>query len=235
MSVSLFDALFSLLTNVGFSSINNNSNKGVKWRMYTKDSLIVDIVEALNETDLNTKTLSKQLKLRNGLLSEVLKFAGFRFEGKKWAFKYGNKSNLDLTFNELQEQLSNITSNADNKDNNNSNSVSDNASNINNKSNEHNNVLPFTPAEIDALKELAQLHLNKPIYQLQSDIAATNLDKLTGLLERIDALESVEHDRKTFVIEKALIKRFDTFTNKHRLKKSDLMTLALTDLLNRYE
>jgi len=204
--------------------------------MYTKDSLIVDIVEALNETDLNTKTLSKQLKLRNGLLSEVLKFAGFRWNGKKWAFKYGNKSNLDLTFNELQEQLSNITSNADNKDNNNSNSVSDNASNINNKSSEHNNVLPFTLEEIDALKELAQLHLNKQANkQIELDIAPATNDKLTSLLKRIDELEWNKSYRKTFVLEASVVERFDAFTDKHRLKKSDLLTLALTDLLDRYE
>ena len=201
--------------------------------------MIADIVHALNETDVNTKTLSKQLKLRNGVLSEVLKFAGFRFEGRKWAFKHDDKSNLKLTFNQLQEQLSDNTSNINNNDNSDNTSVPDNDSNNDSTNSNGNSILPFTPEEVDALKELARLHLNKKANKkIDLDIApapATTNNKLTSLLDRIEALESKEHDRKTFVIEKAVIKRFDTFTNKHRLKKSDLLTLALTDLLDKYE
>lgn len=204
--------------------------------MYTKDSLIKDIVHAINETNENIETLSRQMSLRNGELSKVLKFIGFEYKKHKWIFNGEDRSLLDLPFKELQLKISNrgntdnTSSNNSNKGNSgNTNNTKSNKRNKRNKDNTSNTDSLFTLEEIQALKQLAQLHIEKQF------IADTSKHSDIDILKRIQALQANGTDRKTFVIDRDLIQQFDVFCDSHRVKKSDVISIALVDLLEKYK
>ena len=201
--------------------------------MYTKDSSLKDIVNALNETNENIETLSRKMSLRNGQLSKVLKFVGFEYKKQKWIFNGDDRSLMDLSFKQLQIQLSN-NGNTDNTSSNNSNKGNSSNNNITksnkrNTDNTSNTYSLFTPAEVQALKELAQSHIQKQF------IADTSKHSDITILNRVQALQPNGTDRKTFVIDRDLIKQFDVFCHENRLKKSDVISIALVDLLEKYK
>ena len=201
--------------------------------MYTKDSSMTNIVYALNEDNLTIEMLSRQMSLRNGELSRVLKFAGFIYKNRKWIASNDSHSLLDTTFRQLQIQSSNTKSNNHHKGNKNR-AIDNIKSNRDHKSNHSNMALPFTQIEIDTLKQLAQSHIQKQSILNEID---THLSQNTieSLLKRLQGFQNKKTDRKTFVINKDLIERLNAFCEIHRLKKSDVMSLALIDLLNKYK
>lgn len=82
--------------------------------------------------------------------------------------------------------------------------------------------------ELTALKQLAQ-----QIISGNMNVTAYAGDAIE-LYERTRSLEKGERDRKTYVVDKALSQQFDELAARVNLDKSDLLALALTDFIQRY-
>lgn len=77
----------------------------------------------------------------------------------------------------------------------------------------------FTSQEIEALKSLIR----------RSDPIAT------GLIGRIESLPKNEKVRKTIVISRSVGDKLDEFCKVKRVQKSDVLALAIEDIIKRYE
>lgn len=82
--------------------------------------------------------------------------------------------------------------------------------------------------ELTALKQLAQQIINGNM-----NVTAYAGDAIE-LYERTRSIEKGERDRKTYVVDKALSQQFDELAARVNLDKSDLLALALTDFIQRY-
>lgn len=82
--------------------------------------------------------------------------------------------------------------------------------------------------ELSALKQLAQQIINGNM-----NVTAYAGDAIE-LYERTRSIEKGERDRKTYVVDKALSQQFDELAARVNLDKSDLLALALTDFMQRY-
>jgi hypothetical protein len=80
--------------------------------------------------------------------------------------------------------------------------------------------LSFTSDEIAILKKIAKDSMNKP--------------KENSLLARISGLEKGQKTRKTIVINHKVGELLDQFAEQSRFNKSDLLEIAILDLIERY-
>lgn len=192
------------------------------------------------EKALKVKTIKEvknEMSVGENKLRRVLIAAGYEYDTslRKWRYVVLDESKdvRNMSFWSFDERLkgntSNMGDNMSNTQSNNSNTESNTNITKNNtevtSSNKGNiNIKGFSPEEMAALKEMAQLHLNK---QPASDNQT--------ILESIKALQSDDTDRKTFVIDKGLIAGLDAFCELHRVRKSDVMSVAIADLLQKYK
>ena len=85
--------------------------------------------------------------------------------------------------------------------------------------------------ELNALKQLAQQILNG-----NKDITAvTNESPDVQLYERTRKLDKGTTTRKTYVVDDQIAARFDALADRSNIDKSQLLTLALTDFLTKYD
>lgn len=84
--------------------------------------------------------------------------------------------------------------------------------------------------ELDVLKQLAQQLLAKNREELSFFD-----DPDFELYSRSKSLEKENSTRKTFIVSESLAKRFDAVSDRSSIDKSDLLALALTDFLKKYE
>jgi len=83
--------------------------------------------------------------------------------------------------------------------------------------------------ELTALKQLAQQLLNKDV----TEVINGNAD--VQLYERTRKLEKGTTTRKTYVVDDLIANRFDALADRSNIDKSQLLTLALTDFLTKYD
>lgn len=192
------------------------------------------------EKALKVKTIKEvknEMSVGENKLRRVLIAAGYEYDTslRKWRYVVLDESKdvRNMSFWSFDERLkgntSNMGDNMSNTKSNNSNiSSNTDITQSNTKvisGNKDNTIIQgFSPEEMAALKEMAQLHLNK-------QPSSTN----QTILESIKALQSDDTDRKTFVIDKGLIAGLDAFCELHRVRKSDVMSVAIADLLQKYK
>lgn len=184
--------------------------------MLTKESTLRDIEEANQTGKMNTKQIANALNVGENKLRRVLKAVGFIYDTqtKQWRYDHtGEEADqlFDRPFWSLTEY--NVGEPIERGASRNKESEGASASMA--------NVL--TEAEIKVLKELAARHTaalereNVPLYE-----ALKNVPKGKAV-------------QKTFVIDPGVIEALDTFCDKHRVKKSDFLTMAIQDALLKFD
>ncbi|HHZ5407438.1 TPA: hypothetical protein ACWJ98_005454 [Bacillus cereus] len=98
-------------------------------------------------------------------------------------------------------------------------------SNINSPKSNTEGESEFTSEQILALKEIANQFINEQAKETYRE----------RLHKRIIKLPNEDMTRKTVVINKAIGDRLDVFASKTKFNKSDILSLALADFLDRYE
>lgn len=203
--------------------------------MLSISSTFHEIEQALREK--NIKAVKNEMSVGENKLRRVLIAAGYEYDTSLRQWRYvvldESKDVRNMSFWAFDEQLKGNTSNTeDNMSNTESNSNITKSDDSNTKvtrgniqtNHSNNSNTAFSPEEIAALKEVAQLHISK-----QPSLGNSTI------LESIKALESDDTDRKTFVIDKQLISQLDAFCELHRVRKSDVMSVAISDLLQKYK
>ena len=87
---------------------------------------------------------------------------------------------------------------------------------------------PFTLDEIRGIKEM--------LHQWKQTSATSVTGSEKDLVDRIQEIKNIENEkvRKTIVIDEEIGRRLDEYAEKTRLNKSDLLHLAIYDLMERY-
>ena len=85
--------------------------------------------------------------------------------------------------------------------------------------------------ELNALKQLAQQIIAGNTFNNSVTHSSTDIQ----LYERTRSLDRGNNTRKTYVIAETVATRFDAIADRTNLDKSQLLTLALLDFLDRYE
>lgn len=185
------------------------------------------------EKALKVKTIKEvknEMSVGENKLRRVLIAAGYEYDTslRKWRYIVLDESKdvRNMSFWAFDEKLKGNTSNMNDNTSNTESNTDITKSNIKViSSNKDNTIIEgFSPEEMAALKEMVQLHLNKQPSSANQTI-----------LESIKALQSDDTDRKTFVIDKGLIAGLDAFCELHRVRKSDVMSVAIADLLQKYK
>lgn len=210
--------------------------------MLSISSTFHEIEQALREK--NIKAVKSEMSVGENKLRRVLIAAGYEYDTslKRWRYVVLDESKdvRNMSFWAFDEQLRGNTSNTGDNMSNKESNISNTESNTNITKSDDSNIgvttgnihtnhsnnsnTAFSPEEIAALKEIAQLHSSKQPPSGNPTI-----------LESIKALESDDTDRKTFVIDKQLISQLDAFCELHRVRKSDVMSVAIYDLLQKYK
>lgn len=207
--------------------------------MLSINSTFHEIESALKTKGI--KQVKNEMSVGENKLRRMLRLAGYEYDTslKLWRYPTSDREDVrNMSFWAFEQTLEGnthiIKSNTDNTTPENSNTSNTEIEKSNTNSNISNNdhtALPFTASEIDALRELAQLHINKqPIAPVTA-----HTDGTTSILERVQSLQSSKSERKTYVIDAELIQQFDAFCEVNRLKKSSVMSLAIKDLLAKYQ
>ncbi|OXB95169.1 MULTISPECIES: hypothetical protein [Bacillus] len=153
---------------------------------------------------------------------------GWHFEGNgeepkdKNIFDYVKKTSPQKTKSNTNVNKSNInvnTSNTNTKESNPKVNTSNMNANISN--------LSFTQEEIAELKSIIKERKTREL--------KPNETPNQPLYERIKEIKPNKKTRKTIVIDTILGKQLDDFCNGERVKKSDIIHLALTDFLAKYQ
>lgn len=91
--------------------------------------------------------------------------------------------------------------------------------------------IAFNDDELNALKQVAQQLINSNF-----NITAVSYDSSDiELYERSRKLDKGTRIRKTYVVSEALAARFDAVADRSNIDKSQLLELALSDFLQRYD
>jgi uncharacterized protein with von Willebrand factor type A (vWA) domain len=84
----------------------------------------------------------------------------------------------------------------------------------------------FTQGEIRMIKEMLKSW---------QEVTTTTQTNKQSLYDRIEQLPQSDKTRKTIVIDRVIGKRLDEFCKNERINKSDVLHLALTGFLEKYE
>ena len=193
--------------------------------MLSIGSTIHEIEKALKERNLSQ--VAKEMRVGKAKLSRILNSVGYEYDSSKQKWRYvwlderadhrhrsfWHIDEYGLKGQQESEGASDMKSNTDI------------TKTIEQESNT--NVTSFTPAETVALKELAQLHISRALDS--SLTGAENVHKA------IQTLESYKTTRKTFVVDETLVAQLDAFCDSRKIKKSDALALAITDMLAKYQ
>lgn len=171
-------------------------------------------------------------------LRQALKDAGYFFKNtgdKGWHFEGNGEEPKDKNIFDYVKKTSpqKTKSNTNvNKNNTNVNTSNTNTKESNpnvNTSNMNANIsnLSFTQEEIAELKSIIKERKTREL--------KPNKTPNQPLYERIKEIKPNKKTRKTIVIDTILGKQLDDFCNGERVKKSDIIHLALTDFLAKYQ
>lgn len=190
--------------------------------MLSFDSLLGEIEQALQTR--NAKAISKEIGIGENKLRRILNAAGFLYDtsSRIWTYK-GPAGEKDTRLVSLRQYAGNTPAvpserpltkpkNTDIKK-------------INTEEYKINTNIPmFTEKEIEALKSIARERLEgkaeKPVLTIQEEIL--RLDMRTTL-------------KRTYVVSEDISERLNAFCEKNRVQKSDVLGVALLQLLEKYE
>lgn len=190
--------------------------------LLTINSSFFDIENIHLNENRNIKSIANEMNVGENKLRKLMIAMGYSHDTsiKKWLFKENANNDLrTMSFQEFDELLK---SNTDNivvtekliKSNN----------DITNPVRQSNTSNIFSDEEIMVLKNIVEVYLKNELEEMNSSI-----------LDRIADLQSNNKARKTFLIDQPLINRFVSFCEQKRLKMSDVMSIAIMDLLDKYK
>lgn len=193
-----------------------------------------EVLELLSKSENTVASIAKSIEgIGEKKLREAIRKAGYEFRNKGekgWHFigegdQPFDKSIFDFVTVSSVKRLDVKSSH-------------ENSHNVNNKENNMNEIvkqgsqktshdgeLNFTQEEMNAIKEMVQEYMKEKEHQTKRDI----------LHKRIMMIEKGEKTRKTIVISDSVGAKLDKFAEEKRFNKSDLLEIAILDLINRYE
>lgn len=184
---------------------------------------ISELLELLSQPENTVDGIAKGMEgMGKRRLRDAIKRAGYQYQnsGKKgWYFVGEGEEPLDKSIfdfvsshsnSPIMKQVRKEVSQA----------VKESASSVS-----FADVTDFTQEEVKVLKEMASEYMKEKEYQTKRDV----------LHKRIMMLEKVEKVRKTIVISESVGAKLDKFAEEKRFNKSDLLEIAILDLINRYE
>ena len=189
-----------------------------------------EVIEKLN-SGTKAAELAKELNVGDKRMREELKRLGFEYSNstKKWSGNDTSEKCLDINIYAYVPTKGTRgvkpKSQADNKKVTKISQMISPKSNVNSHEGNTEGELNFTSEQILALKEIANQFINEQANE-------TNRERLH---KRIIKLPNEDMTRKTVVINKAVGDRLDAFASKMKFNKSDILSLALNDFLDRYE
>lgn len=193
----------------------------------------MEIREVIDKLNNGTKAaaLAKELGLADKRFRGELKKIGFEYSNstKAWggdeeSQKYLDKSIFDYVPPKGNRGVKPKSPNDEPKVIK-STQVTSRVSNINSPKSNIKGESEFTSEQILALKEIANQFINEQAEETHRE----------RLHKRIIKLPNEDMTRKTVVINKAVGDRLDVFASKTKFNKSDILSLALADFLDRYE
>lgn len=199
---------------------------------------IQSILERLKNGE-KTSVIAKNIDgISEKRLRQALKDAGYFFKNtgdKGWHFEGNGEEPKDKNIFDYvkktspQKTQSNTNVNKSNTNMNKSNTNTKESNPKVNKSNMNVNTsnLSFTQEEIAELKSIIKERKTREL--------KPNKTPNQPLYERIKEIKPNKKTRKTIVIDTILGKQLDDFCNGERVKKSDIIHLALTDFLAKYQ
>ncbi|MEH6933933.1 hypothetical protein [Bacillus sp. JJ783] len=191
------------------------------------------IREVLDKLNNGTKAaaLAKELNLADKRFREGMKKLGFEYsnsskawDGDEESEQYLDKSIFDYVPPKGNRGVNPKTHN-DNPKVITKKQKTSQVSNIDSPKSNIEGEIQFTSEQILALKEIANQYLNEQAEETHKE----------RIHKRIIKLPNEDMTRKTVVINKAIGDRLDAFAGKMKLNKSDILSLALNDFLDRYE
>lgn len=198
-----------------------------------KGCITLKIREVLERLNNGTKAaaLAKELNLADKRFREEMKKLGFEYSNstKAWDGDEESEQYLDKSIFEYVPPKGNrgVKSNSHN-DNSKVITTKQKTSQVSNLNSPESNTkgeIKFTSEQILALKEIANQFINEQAEETHRE----------RLHKRIIKLPNEDMTRKTVVINKAIGDRLDAFAGKMKFNKSDILSLALADFLDRYE
>ncbi|QWH20950.1 hypothetical protein EXW62_28735 (plasmid) [Bacillus mycoides] len=193
----------------------------------------MEIREVLERLNNGTKAaaLAKELNLADKRFREEMKKLGFGYSNstKAWDGDEESEQYLDKSIFEYVPPKGNrgVKSKSHN-DNSKVITIKQKTSQVSNIDSPKSNIegeIQFTSEQISALKEIANQYLNEQAEETHKE----------RIHKRIIKLPNEDMTRKTVVINKAIGDRLDAFAGKMKFNKSDILSLALMDFLERYE
>lgn len=198
-----------------------------------KGCITLRIREVLERLNNGTKAaaLAKELNLADKRFREEMKKLGFEYSNstKAWGGDDQSQQYLDNSIFDhvppkgnrgVKPKLPNDNSKVVRTP-----QITSQDSNIYSSKSNTEGEVEFTKEQILALKEIANQFINEKENETQRDV----------LHKRIIKLPNEDMTRKTVVINKAVGDRLDAFASKMKFNKSDILSLALNDFLDRYE
>lgn len=175
--------------------------------------------------------LAKELGLADKRMREELKALGFEYSNsnKAWGGDEQSQQYLDTSIFDHVPPKGNRGVKPKSPNGNSkvvtTPQVTSQSSNVDSPKGNIEGEIKFTSEQILALKEIANQFINERENETQRDV----------LHKRIIKLPNETMTRKTVVINKAVGDRLDAFASKMKFNKSDILSLALNDFLDRYE
>lgn len=193
----------------------------------------MEIREVIDKLNNGTKAavLAKELGLADKRFREELKKLGFEYSNstKAWDGDEESEKYLDKSIFAYVPPKGNRGVKPKSSINNpkvvKKTQITSQNSNVNSPNSNINSELNFTQEQILALKEIANQFINEQAEETYRE----------RLHKRIIKLPNEDMTRKTVVINKAVGDRLDAFASKMKFNKSDILSLALNDFLDRYE
>ncbi|EJR94664.1 hypothetical protein IKO_05932 [Bacillus cereus VDM034] len=188
------------------------------------------VLEKLNN-GTKAAALAKELNLADKRFREGMKKLGFEYSNstKAWDGNEEAEKYLDNSIFEHVPPKGNrgvkTKSHSDNKEVVKTLQTTSQKSNFDSPKSNTEGEIKFTSEQILALKEIANQFINEQAEETHRE----------RLHKRIIKLPNEDMTRKTVVINKAVGDRLDAFAGKMKFNKSDILSLALADFLDRYE
>lgn len=189
-----------------------------------------EVIEKLN-SGTKAAELAKELNVGDKRMREELKKLGFEYSNstKKWSGNDTSEKCLDVNIYAYVPTKGNRgvkpKPQNSNKEIVKTTRMSSQKSIINSSKSNIRGEIQFTPEQIIALQEIANQFINEQAEETHRE----------RLHKRIIKLPNEDMTRKTVVINKAIGDRLDAFAGKMKFNKSDILSLALLDFLERYE
>ncbi|MGG0188511.1 hypothetical protein [Bacillus rhizoplanae] len=189
--------------------------------------------EVIDRLNSGTKTvdLAKELEVNEKRFRNGLKQAGLLYNNsvKVWTWNKDSGESLDKSIFDYVSKKRNTGANPKQQSNNKSVAKTPQSkartSNVSSANDNKMSELQFTPEQVQALKEMA----NQYIHDKENETMRDRLHK------KIMTLPEGKSARKTVVLLEEVGERLDNFAKAVRFHKSDILTLALMDFLDRYE